>query len=78
MCPGAADEVAKRHAILHRLVKHMDKEAPAFIEPPFTVDYARPTFATREVFCAAHCDLGLPFARSLSYAVVSVLQLQAK
>ena len=45
MCPGAADEVTKRHAILHRLVKHMDKEAPAFIEPPFTVDYARPTFA---------------------------------
>ena len=45
MCPGAADEIAKRHAILHRLVKHMDKEAPAFIEPPFTVDYARPTFA---------------------------------
>lgn len=78
MCPDAADEVAKRHAILHRLVKHMDKEAPAFIEPPFTVDYARPTFATLEEFCAAHCDLGSRGARSLSFAVISVLQLQAK
>ena len=31
----------KRHAILHRMLKAMDKEEPAFIEPPFTVDYVR-------------------------------------
>jgi len=35
----AGDEIAKRHSILHRLLKHMDKGEPAFIEPPFTVDY---------------------------------------
>ena len=33
------DEIAKRHSILHRLLKHMDEDEPAFIEPPFTVDY---------------------------------------
>ncbi len=36
---SVGDELAKRHSILHRLLKHMDKDAPAFIEPPLTVDY---------------------------------------
>ena len=31
----------KRHALLHRLLKSMDKDEPAFIETPFTVDYVR-------------------------------------
>ena len=38
---AAADEVPKRHAILHRLLKSMNKDEPAFIETPFTVDYVR-------------------------------------
>lgn len=48
----------KRHALLHTLLKAMDKKEPAFIETPFTVDYVRtPCFVECLASIAMACDI---------------------
>ncbi|KAK9843721.1 hypothetical protein WJX81_003605 [Elliptochloris bilobata] len=43
--------------ILHRLLKTMDKEEPAFIEPPFTVDYGYNVTIGKGVYMNFNCCL---------------------